>query len=124
MAGYVFSGDLCKAIAIGANVVMVGGMLAGTEEAPGEVVLYKGRAYKSYRGMGSINAMGMGSSDRYSQSAQADKMVPEGIEGRVPFKGSLAQVIYQLVWWAAFLYGLFGCAKTLKLCMIKLGLCA
>jgi len=98
--GIRFSGDLCKAIAAGANTVMIGSMFAGTQEAPGEVVLYQGRSYKSYRGMGSVGAMSErhGSSDRYFQAHQSeeDKLVPEGIEGRVPYKGALKAVIHQL----------------------------
>lgn len=96
--GIRFSGDIAKAIAAGAHSVMLGGMFAGTEEAPGEVELYQGRSYKSYRGMGSIGAMQKGSSDRYFQeSSGADKLVPEGIEGRVPYKGSVFAVIHQLM---------------------------
>lgn len=98
--GVRYSGDIAKAVAAGAHTIMVGGMLAGTEEAPGEVELYQGRAYKSYRGMGSMGAMQQkqGSSDRYFQeSSDADKLVPEGIEGRVPFKGSLGPLIHQLM---------------------------
>ena len=99
--GIRFSGDLCKAIAAGAHSVMVGGLLAGTEEAPGEVVLYQGRSYKAYRGMGSVGAMSQshGSSDRYFQERTADQSqyVPQGIEGRVPFKGSISTVIHQLM---------------------------
>lgn len=98
--GVRFSGDIAKAIVAGAHVVMVGGMFAGTEEAPGEVELYQGRAYKAYRGMGSLGAMAQkqGSSDRYFQeSSEADKLVPEGIEGRVPFKGNLSPLIHQLM---------------------------
>ncbi len=97
--GIKFSGDIVKAIAAGADVVMIGSLFAGTEEAPGETVLYQGRSYKMYRGMGSVGAMKEGSKDRYFQSKQADagKLVPEGIEGRVPYKGSLASSIYQLV---------------------------
>ena len=93
------SGDLVKAIAAGADVVMVGSLLAGTEEAPGEVFLYQGRSYKSYRGMGSLGAMARGSADRYFQQEIKDtlKMVPEGIEGRVAFKGGMAAVVHQLV---------------------------
>ena len=98
--GIRFSGDICKAIAAGADAVMVGGLFAGTEEAPGEVVLYQGRSYKSYRGMGSVAAMAkrFGSSDRYFQDSDAEvgKYVPEGIEGRVPFKGPIRVVIHQL----------------------------
>ena len=98
--GVRFSGDISKAIAAGAHVVMVGGMFAGTEEAPGEIELYQGRSYKAYRGMGSLGAMAQkqGSSDRYFQeSSEADKLVPEGIEGRVPFKGNLSPLIHQLM---------------------------
>lgn len=98
--GIRFSGDIAKALVAGAHSIMIGGMFAGTEEAPGEVELYQGRAYKSYRGMGSLGAMSQkqGSSDRYFQeSNEADKLVPEGIEGRVPFKGSLGAVVHQLV---------------------------
>ena len=99
--GIRFSGDIAKAIAAGAHAVMVGGLFAGTEEAPGEVVLYQGRSYKSYRGMGSIGAMSgqHGSSDRYFQDKKKEqkKFVPEGIEGRVPYKGSVKEVIHQLV---------------------------
>lgn len=99
--GIRFSGDICKAIAAGAHAVMIGGLFAGTEEAPGEVVLFQGRSYKSYRGMGSVGAMSQihGSSDRYFQDTQTEvgKYVPEGIEGRVPYKGPLKAVLYQLM---------------------------
>ena len=96
--GIRFSGDFAKAIAAGAHTVMIGSLFAGTEEAPGEVELYQGRSYKSYRGMGSLGAMQEGSKDRYFQfDTAADKLVPEGIEGRVPYKGPLAGVIHQLV---------------------------
>ena len=97
--GIRFSGDISKAIAAGAYSVMLGGMFAGTEEAPGEVELFQGRSYKSYRGMGSIGAMQKGSSDRYFQdnNGNTDKLVPEGIEGRVPYKGSVLAVIHQLM---------------------------
>lgn len=99
--GIRFSGDLCKALAAGADVVMLGGMFAGTEEAPGEIELYQGRTYKTYRGMGSLGAMSQaqGSSDRYFQEGETrlEKLVPEGIEGRVPYKGPVQNVIYQLV---------------------------
>jgi IMP dehydrogenase len=98
--GIRFSGDVAKAIVAGAHTIMLGGMFAGTEEAPGEVELFQGRSYKSYRGMGSLGAMQQkqGSSDRYFQeSSEADKLVPEGIEGRVPYKGALAAVIHQLI---------------------------
>jgi len=99
--GIRFSGDLSKAIVAGANAVMMGSMFAGTEEAPGEIELFQGRSYKAYRGMGSLGAMSQaqGSSDRYFQdsAAGAEKLVPEGIEGRVPYKGSLAAIIHQLM---------------------------
>jgi IMP dehydrogenase len=97
--GIKFSGDLAKAIAAGADCVMLGSLFAGTEESPGEVVLYQGRSYKTYRGMGSVGAMARGSADRYFQQEIADKLklVPEGVEGRVPFKGSASGVIHQLV---------------------------
>ncbi len=97
--GIRFSGDLAKAIASGASCVMLGGLLAGAEETPGEIVLFRGRSYKVYRGMGSLGAMARGSADRYFQADVADKMklVPEGVEGRVPYKGSVADVLHQLV---------------------------
>jgi len=97
--GIKYSGDMAKALAAGANCVMVGSILAGTDEAPGEVFLYQGRAYKSYRGMGSITAMSRGSADRYFQSDVKEqiKLVPEGIEGRVPHKGPVAPILHQLV---------------------------
>ena len=93
------SGDIVKAIAAGADAVMIGSLLAGTDEAPGEVFLYQGRSYKSYRGMGSIGAMARGSADRYFQQDIKDqlKLVPEGVEGMVPYKGPVAQAIHQLV---------------------------
>ncbi len=110
--GVRYSGDLAKAIAAGAHTVMIGSLLAGTAEAPGEVELYQGRSYKSYRGMGSIGAMQRGSSDRYFQDDEdsADKLVPEGIEGRVPYKGPLAAVIHQLVGGLRSSMGYVGCA--------------
>ena len=97
--GVKFSGDLVKAIAAGANAVMIGSLFAGADEAPGELEIYQGRTYKTYRGMGSIGAMKAGSKDRYGQSGvrEATKLVPEGIEGRVPYRGSLSSIIYQLV---------------------------
>lgn len=96
--GIKYSGDVAKALAAGASSVMLGGMLAGTEEAPGEIVMYQGRQYKSYRGMGSIGAMSKGSKDRYFQDGLAsDKLVPEGIEGRVPFRGKAADVLHQIL---------------------------
>ena len=110
--GIRFSGDIAKAIAAGASSVMVGSLLAGTEEAPGEVELFQGRSYKSYRGMGSIGAMQRGSSDRYFQAGTAaDKMVPEGIEGRVPYKGLLSGVIHQLMGGLRSAMGYCGCAS-------------
>ena len=93
------SGDIAKALAAGASTVMVGSLLAGTEEAPGETFLYQGRAYKSYRGMGSVGAMARGSADRYFQQDIRDqlKLVPEGIEGQVPYKGPVREIVHQLV---------------------------
>ena len=113
--GIRYSGDISKAIAAGASTVMMGGMFAGTEEAPGEVVLYQGRSYKSYRGMGSIGAMQQGSADRYFQEVttgnpNADKLVPEGIEGRVPYKGSMVSIVYQLAGGVRASMGYCGCA--------------
>ncbi|CAK0744366.1 IMP dehydrogenase [Gammaproteobacteria bacterium] len=111
--GVRYSGDLSKAIAAGAWSVMLGGMFAGTEEAPGEVELYQGRSYKSYRGMGSLGAMAQpqGSSDRYFQEGtrDAEKLVPEGIEGRVPYKGALAAVMHQLMGGLRSSMGYTGC---------------
>ena len=95
--GIKYSGDITKAIAAGADTVMIGSLLAGTEESPGETVLYQGRTYKSYRGMGSMGAMAGGSSDRYSQESSTGKLVPEGVEGRVPYKGPLSEMVHQLV---------------------------
>jgi IMP dehydrogenase len=97
--GLKSSGDIAKAIAAGADCVMIGGLLAGTEESPGEVILYQGRTYKDYRGMGSLGAMARGSADRYFQEEVRDnmKLVPEGVEGRVPFKGPAGAVVHQLV---------------------------
>ena len=97
--GLRFSGDIAKAIAAGANCVMVGGLLAGTDEAPGEIEIYQGRSYKSYRGMGSVGAMAKGSKDRYFQEGVQvpEKLVPEGIEGRVPYKGPMINIIHQLM---------------------------
>jgi IMP dehydrogenase len=112
--GIRYSGDIAKAIAAGASTVMMGGMFAGTEEAPGEVVLFQGRSYKSYRGMGSIGAMQQGSADRYFQESStgnpnADKLVPEGIEGRVPYKGSVVSIIYQMSGGVRASMGYCGC---------------
>ena len=97
--GIRYSGDVTKAIAAGAHTVMLGGLLAGVAESPGQQILYQGRTFKVYRGMGSLGAMVKGSSERYRQSGSrvADKLVPEGVEGRVPFKGPLSPFIYQLV---------------------------
>lgn len=108
--GIRYSGDMAKAVATGANAIMVGSLFAGTEEAPGEVELWQGRSYKSYRGMGSVGAMRQGSSDRYFQSGSAtEKLVPEGIEGRVPYKGPLAGVIHQLLGGLRASMGYCGC---------------
>jgi IMP dehydrogenase len=111
--GIRFSGDIAKALAAGASSVMMGSMFAGTEEAPGEVILFQGRSYKSYRGMGSLGAMAEGSADRYFQdsSNNADKLVPEGIEGRVPYKGSVLAILYQLVGGVRSSMGYCGCAS-------------
>ena len=115
--GIRYSGDIAKAIAAGASSVMMGGMFAGTEEAPGEIVLYQGRSYKSYRGMGSIGAMKAGSADRYFQendeaaNPNADKLVPEGIEGRVPYKGSVVSIIFQMAGGLRAAMGYCGCAS-------------
>jgi IMP dehydrogenase len=112
--GIRYSGDIAKAIAAGASTVMMGGVFAGTEEAPGEVVLFQGRSYKSYRGMGSIGAMQQGSADRYFQESStgnpnADKLVPEGIEGRVPYKGSVVSIIFQMAGGLRASMGYCGC---------------
>jgi IMP dehydrogenase len=112
--GIRYSGDIAKAIAAGASSVMMGGVFAGTEEAPGEVILYQGRSYKSYRGMGSIGAMQQGSADRYFQESStgnpnADKLVPEGIEGRVPYKGSMVSIVYQMAGGVRASMGYCGC---------------
>lgn len=109
--GIRYSGDLGKAIAAGASTVMIGGLFAGTEEAPGEVELFQGRSYKSYRGMGSLGAMEKGSKDRYFQDASdADKLVPEGIEGRVPYRGPVGSILHQLVGGLRATMGYVGCA--------------
>ncbi|HEY5782124.1 MAG TPA: IMP dehydrogenase, partial [Lysobacter sp.] len=109
--GIRYSGDIGKAIVAGASTVMIGGLFAGTEEAPGEVELFQGRSYKSYRGMGSLGAMEQGSKDRYFQDASdADKLVPEGIEGRVPYRGSLRGVVHQLAGGLRATMGYVGCA--------------
>jgi IMP dehydrogenase len=111
--GIRYSGDVSKALAAGASTVMMGSMFAGTEEAPGEVILFQGRSYKSYRGMGSLGAMAEGSADRYFQDASnnTDKLVPEGIEGRVPYKGSVLAILYQLVGGVRSSMGYCGCAS-------------
>ncbi len=109
--GIRYSGDVAKALVAGAHCVMVGSMFAGTEEAPGEVELYQGRSYKAYRGMGSLGAMQQGSSDRYFQGdANVEKLVPEGIEGRVPYKGSLIAIVHQLLGGVRSSMGYTGCA--------------
>ena len=115
--GIRFSGDISKALAAGASSVMMGSMFAGTEEAPGEVILFQGRSYKSYRGMGSLGAMADGSADRYFQDAanNTDKFVPEGIEGRVPYKGSVLAILYQLVGGVRSSMGYCGCATIEEL---------
>lgn len=116
--GIRFSGDLSKALAAGAGCVMIGGLFAGTEEAPGEVVLYQGRSYKAYRGMGSVSAMAQthGSSDRYMQKTdEMGKLVPEGIEGRVPYKGPVHQMVHQLIGGLRSCMGYTGCATLTEL---------
>ncbi len=114
--GIRYSGDLAKAIAAGAHTAMIGGLLAGVDEAPGEVELYQGRSYKSYRGMGSLGAMQKGSSDRYFQdNVDANKLVPEGIEGRVPYKGPMSQVIHQLTGGLKASMGYCGCADIFQM---------
>ena len=111
--GIKFSGDFAKAIAAGASCAMVGSMIAGTDESPGEVILYQGRSFKAYRGMGSLGAMARGSADRYFQKdAASDKLVPEGIEGQVPYKGSAGAVIHQLVGGLRAAMGYTGCATV------------
>ncbi|GAA6148909.1 MAG: IMP dehydrogenase [Pseudomonadota bacterium] len=111
--GIKFSGDFAKAIAAGASCAMVGSMIAGTDESPGEVILYQGRSFKSYRGMGSLGAMARGSADRYFQKdAASDKLVPEGIEGQVPYKGGAGAVIHQLVGGLRAAMGYTGCATV------------
>jgi IMP dehydrogenase len=111
--GIKFSGDFAKAIAAGASCAMVGSMLAGTDESPGEVILYQGRSFKTYRGMGSLGAMARGSADRYFQKdAASDKLVPEGIEGQVPYKGGAATVLHQLVGGLRAAMGYTGCATV------------
>ena len=118
--GVRYSGDIAKAIAAGASTIMMGGMFAGTEESPGDIVLFQGRSYKSYRGMGSIGAMQQGSADRYFQEASttnpnADKLVPEGIEGRVPYKGSMVSIVYQMAGGLRASMGYCGCASIAEM---------
>ncbi|MEJ2009694.1 MAG: IMP dehydrogenase [Acidobacteriota bacterium] len=113
--GVKFSGDITKAIAAGASVVMIGSLFAGTEESPGETILYQGRTFKSYRGMGSLGAMQEGSRDRYGQEATTSKLVPEGIEGRVPYKGLLAEMVEQLVGGLRSGMGYSGCSTIAEL---------
>jgi IMP dehydrogenase len=134
--GIKFSGDVTKALAAGANVVMVGSLFAGTEESPGETILYQGRTFKSYRGMGSLSAMAAGSSERYAQSESGDastgmmateengeskaqnrlaKLVPEGIEGRVPYRGTLSAMVHQLVGGLRSGMGYVGCQTIAEL---------
>jgi IMP dehydrogenase len=112
--GIRYSGDVSKALAAGAYCVMMGGMFAGTEEAPGEVILYQGRSYKSYRGMGSLGAMTKGSAERYFQDndANVDKFVPEGIEGMVPYKGSVLAIIFQMTGGLRSSMGYCGCRNV------------
>jgi IMP dehydrogenase len=109
--GVRYSGDMAKAIVAGGYCIMVGGMLAGTEEAPGDVILFQGRSYKSYRGMGSIGAMKQGSSDRYFQdnSEGSEKLVPEGIEGRVAYKGPIGPIVHQMMGGLRSSMGYVGC---------------
>ncbi|MCX6102631.1 MAG: IMP dehydrogenase [Proteobacteria bacterium] len=114
--GIKYSGDIVKALAAGANVVMIGSLFAGTDEAPGDLVFYQGRTYKSYRGMGSLDAMKEGNRDRYGQGAvEAHELVPEGIEGMVPYRGELAQVIFQLVGGVRAGLGYLGCKNLIEL---------
>ncbi|SES63214.1 inosine-5'-monophosphate dehydrogenase [Nitrosomonas marina] len=116
--GIRYSGDIAKALAAGADLVMLGGLLAGTTESPGEIELYQGRSYKTYRGMGSLSAMQQGSSDRYFQEKEQknnDKLVPEGVEGRVPFKGSIALVIHQLMGGVRSSMGYLGCSSIAEM---------
>jgi len=130
--GIKYSGDITKALAAGANAVMIGSLFAGTDESPGETILYQGRSFKSYRGMGSLGAMAAGSSERYFQSASGDastaapvlddgdsnrvaKLVPEGIEGRVPYRGSVSMILYQMVGGLKSGMGYCGCATLAEL---------
>jgi len=120
--GVRFTGDIVKAIAVGASTIMVGSMLAGTEESPGETIIYEGRKFKSYRGMGSVEAMAQGSKDRYFQDAEDDikKLVPEGISGRVPFKGTVQEVMYQAIGGLRAGMGYCGCKDIESLKQAKL----
>jgi IMP dehydrogenase len=112
--GIRYSGDIAKALAAGADAVMLGGLFAGTEEAPGEIELFQGRSYKSYRGMGSLGAMQQGAADRYFQDVEdgAEKLVPEGVEGRVPYKGSVVAVVHQLMGGLRSSMGYVGCGSV------------
>jgi IMP dehydrogenase len=112
--GVKYSGDITKAIAAGAACVMIGSLFAGTDESPGETILFQGRTFKSYRGMGSMGAMALGSSDRYSQDPNS-KLVPEGIEGRVPYKGPISEMVYQLVGGLKSGMGYCGCRTISEL---------
>ncbi len=114
--GIKFSGDITKALAAGADAVMIGSLFAGTDESPGELILYQGRSFKAYRGMGSLAAMKEGSRDRYAQDdAVESKLVPEGIEGKVPYKGSLAALVAQLVGGVRAGMGYVGCRTIAEL---------
>ena len=115
--GIRFSGDIAKAIAAGGHAVMIGGLFAGTEEAPGEIELYQGRSYKSYRGMGSLGAMQQGAADRYFQDAEeaTEKLVPEGVEGRVPYKGGVVPLVHQLMGGLRASMGYTGCESIEEL---------
>jgi IMP dehydrogenase len=115
--GIKFSGDLAKAIAAGASAAMIGSLLAGTDESPGEVFLYQGRSYKTYRGMGSVGAMARGSADRYFQQEVKDslKLVPEGVEGQVPYKGPVSGIVHQLVGGLRAAMGYTGAASLAEL---------
>jgi IMP dehydrogenase len=125
--GIKYSGDITKALAAGASAVMIGSLFAGTDESPGELILYQGRSFKSYRGMGSLGAMASGSSERYFQNTDGDastageesnrlaKLVPEGIEGRVPYRGSVAMIVHQMVGGLKSGMGYCGCATISEL---------
>jgi IMP dehydrogenase len=115
--GIKYSGDISKAIAAGADSVMIGSLFAGTDESPGEIILFQGRSFKAYRGMGSISAMKQGSRDRYGQAGESQiaKLVPEGIEGRVPHKGPLASLVHQLVGGLRAGMGYCGCRSIPEL---------